>query len=248
MRKVKFAALFSLILALAIGCDAMHGSGRVIREVREMGYFNQVSFSGIGQLIVTQGDRESVVIEAEDNLIADLRTEIANERLVIGFQAAPPIPTRPIVVTLSLKDLISLELAGVGSIQADRLQAEDLKLEVSGTGTLEIAALNADRLTVSGSGAGDIEVSGEVSTQQVALSGAGQYKASDLKSQMATIDIGGIGNAIVWATQYLAVNLSGVGSVAYYGSPRVVQEISGIGSIESLGNPQSCLTPCQSRT
>jgi hypothetical protein len=68
------------------------------------------------------------------------------------------------------------------------------------------------------------------------ISGFGDFKAKDLKSKTATVNISGAGSATVWAEDDLAATVSGAGSVNYYGSPNVTKNINGVGSVTKSGD------------
>lgn len=238
MKPQKFIALFCLVLSLVVGCQSGQGSGDIVSYSRDLEAVHQVYFGGIGELVVTQGDRDRLTVSAEDNLIHDFEIAVEDGSLVITLDDVPPEPTKPILFNLTVRELDRVELAGVGTINVPDLSASTFNVNVSGTGSLAISRLMAEQLIVNGSGAGRIEIAGQVMGQQVSLSGAGQYLASDLQSQSATIDLSGIGNAILWATNRLAINLSGAGSIQYYGTPNISRDVSGYGSIDYLGqNP-----------
>jgi hypothetical protein len=54
----------------------MTGSGNVITESRDVAGFNEIALGGIGTGIVTQGDEEALTIEAEDNLLPPIGSEV----------------------------------------------------------------------------------------------------------------------------------------------------------------------------
>ncbi len=57
------------LLITACGLRTIQGSGDVITESRDVSGFDSVSLTGIGRVIITQGDKESLTIEADDNLL-----------------------------------------------------------------------------------------------------------------------------------------------------------------------------------
>jgi hypothetical protein len=61
------------------------GSGNLIAESREVSGFDGVSHTGIGRVIITQGDHELLTIEADDNLIEYITSEVKNGTLELGF-------------------------------------------------------------------------------------------------------------------------------------------------------------------
>lgn len=58
--------------------------------------FNQVALDSIGTLIITQGNHESLTIEAENNFMLYIKTNVSNNKLNINFDNGMPIQTKPI--------------------------------------------------------------------------------------------------------------------------------------------------------
>jgi hypothetical protein len=213
------AILGMLSAACTISVRYEEGSGVVVEEERSVSGFNRISFEGIGKLIITQGDEESLLIEAEDNIMPLIETRVRGRTLQISFDGNRfeniIRPTEPVRFHLTVTDLEGVFLSGLGDIDAMQIEVESLDVTLSG--------------------AGSITVSGEARQQDVNVSGAGAYDAADLESEVADINLSGAGSATVWVTESLDVNISGLGSVSYYGDPEVEQSVSGLGNIESLG-------------
>ena len=215
----------------------INGSGNVISETRKVSGFNSVSLSGIGELTIKVGDEESLLIEAEDNLVPLLTSEVSQGKLDLGTKPGVSLnPTKPIRYTLVVKDLNAIEISGLGSVRSVALKADRINIAVSGSGNLSIAGIEADQLIVDISGLGSVTVAaGKVNSQKISLSGSGSYKANDLESSSADVEISGLGNATLWAKDQLKANISGSGNVDYYGSPAVTADRSGLGRVNGLG-------------
>jgi len=84
------------------------------------------------------------------------------------------------------------------------------------------------------SGLGKIQLDGETHSQTVNLDGGGSYRGENLKSETATISLGGVGSARVWAEGELKVDISGAGKVEFKGNPNIEETITGLGSITPL--------------
>ncbi len=222
MRTLYLMAVVALILgagACTIPVSYEEGSGRVIRESREVGSFQEIAFEGNGRLIIEQGENEALIIEAEDNVLSHIESEVRGGRLEIGFTSRRweniLRPTKPIRYMLTVRDLQRLSLLGVGEIDIRELRTQALGITLSGAGT--------------------IEASGEVDRLEVNVSGAGSLEAGDLRADEVDINLSGAGNAEVWAIESLRVNITGLGRVSYYGDPDVRQSVSGLGELNPLG-------------
>ena len=243
--------VLSLSALILCGCgrataqpDVIQGSGNMVGEDRRVSNFNQVTLTGSGemQVLITPREEESLIVEAEDNLMRYIKTEVKNETLILGFtdevKNKSIRPTEDIWFYLTVKEVTGLDLSGAGDIYAPILNTDRLEVTVSGSGGFWVDALMAEELVVLLSGSGDFGLAGQVMKQDVQISGSGHYDAGELESQTAIVEVSGPGNATVWAIASLDVQISGSGNVEYYGSPSVSQEISGVGKLTSLGSPR----------
>jgi len=230
--------LFSTGLIVLVLSSCTVGSRRVVTEDIKVSDFDQINFSTIGELTITQGDRESLTIEAESNVMSRITTAVRGATLYIEMKSGiwNVVPTKPVRYDLTVKELNSLDLSGVGTVYAGAIDTDRLDLDMSGAGKVIIRSLTAGILEVEHSGAGKCELAGQVRRQEVHLTGAGEYDAADLESETVEVELSGVGKATVWATEALDIRLSGVGSVSYYGDPTVTQNVSGIGKVKSLGS------------
>jgi hypothetical protein len=96
--------------------------------------------------------------------------------------------------------------------------------------------LAARNLTIKVSGSGNFDLAGQVDTQDITITGAGNYRASDLQSKEAQVAISGSGDVTVWATDSLDARITGFGNIRYYGNPSVSQSITGGGTVKGEGD------------
>jgi predicted ester cyclase len=203
-------------------------------ETRQIANVQEVSLEGIGTLQITQGDTESLTIEAEPKVLKKIETEVKNGRLSI--RPSRSFRTRePITYNLTIKQLSAIDLTGAGQVQARQLDSDALEMSVNGAGSLSIDKLTANTLNVTASGKGGIELAGTVDTQTVSLSGAASYRAGDLASRVTTITVDGASQATLQVSDSLDVRVSGAGSVTYSGDPQVTQNVSGAGRVAKAG-------------
>ena len=249
--------IMTLMALLLTACGSERGSGNLITEDREVSDFDRVELIGVGELTLTQGGSESLTIEAEDNVMPQIKSEVRNDTLVIGLESDlldRIEPTKPIKFDLTVKELKGLSLSGSGNINSANLNTEDLDLTLSGSGDIKIANLaaedvefalsgsgelaidtfSAEKVEATLSGSGQVELAGQVSEQKIAISGSGEYRAAELESQEAEIEVSGSGDVTVWANERLDVEMNGSGDVDYIGAATVTEDISGSGSVTRL--------------
>jgi hypothetical protein len=221
--------------------------GDLVTESRSVSDFDRVALSDVGELTITQGEAESLVIEAHRDLISKIKTEVRDGKLVIEIGGSLWDRVRDTLTTgligrwikyqLTVKALTSLEIFGAARVKASDLKTDHLTLRLGGAGDVNVASLTAELLKVDLPGTGKIGVAGQVAQQTISITGAGNYSAPKLESKKATVMLRGAGKATVWAVEDLEVTITGLGNVAYYGSPTVKEKVVGLGSVTSLGDP-----------
>jgi hypothetical protein len=236
------ALLAAVLVALAAAWFTLAGKGgggeRVTAEALPVGPFTRIGLNGFAELILVQGDRESVTIEASPRASARIRVRSADGRLSIDAVEDRPWwsflahgTPRPPRITVQFRNLESLDVAGAVKVVAASIDAQKLAIEASGATSVKVDALRARSLRFSGSGAVKGEFGGTLDDQTIAIAGAGDYRASGLESQTARIAVSGAGRAVVRVAKSLDAEISGAGSIEYIGDPVVRDRISGAGKI-----------------
>lgn len=237
----RLSLTLALLAGLIGGCsfNVITGSGHIVSEDRQVSGFTAVTLAASGDLTLTQGEAEALTIEADDNLLPYLKSDVQGSTLTIRFDREDfdqiYRPSQPIQYHLTVKDLSALTISGSVNVTSADLTADQLEVTVSGSGDLKIDHLQANSLTYVLSGSGNADLAGQVASQDINISGSGNYRAGDLASQTAKISISGSGNATLWAADDLEAGISGSGSIDYYGNPHTSTSVAGSGSVNSLG-------------
>jgi hypothetical protein len=208
------------ILGLAAGCERLlslasggvAGSGVIKTETRDVGTFVSVDVQGAYLVeIACQQSESGVVVEADDNLLPLIHTDITDGKLTISsdkhFSATKTVRVR--IATGTLR--------GLGS---------------SGANEITVRGVNADQFGIRDAGASKIEIHGQAKAVSIESSGAGSVNAEDLHAARVTVNSSGAGSARVYATDELNVDASGAASVTYFGDPPTVHKsLSGASSV-----------------
>lgn len=214
------------------------GSGNIITEDRNVQDFNAIQLSYPGQVVIRQGTVESLNIQAEDNVVADIRTQVVNG--ILGIEAVRDghlrvVPTKPVKITIVVKDLAELDFESAGEVRVENLKTDALKAMLDGAGTLNFGDLQVKTLSCTLDGAGSINASGTADSVDVRVDGFGSFSGADLHSQTGTIHVDGAGSATVWVDASLTAVINGLGSINYYGDAQVTKSVDGLGSVNHLG-------------
>lgn len=227
-----FLATICLVI-FASGC-VNQGSGNVTNETRNVSAFNQINSNGDMEVIVTQGNNNSVVVQGDSNLIPNIATNVNNNQLTITNNN-PTSSSRSVKVYITVVDLNAIQNSGSGSISGNNLTPKNLNLFITGSGSINLENLVTDSLKVVNSGSGLLTLTGNVKNQDVTVSGSGQYNAKDLQSNNGTMEIDGSGSATVNVVNQLKIIINGSGQVSYLGNPNIQQQVTGSGSVKKIG-------------
>ncbi|AFN75709.1 Hypothetical protein MROS_2479 [Melioribacter roseus P3M-2] len=210
--KTKVTVLF-LIAIIVAGCGVwgVRGSGNLRTETREIRNFNKIEVGGAYDIKIKCGEKESIEITAEENLLPLIETKVKHNRLIIDTRRSIS-PRKEIKIVVTVPELNYIECSGANNMRVYNIETEDLDVELSG--------------------AGNIVMDGNVKTLHAEISGAGNIDAKSLKAENVYISVSGAASASVYASKYLNASVSGVGSIDYYGDPEKTKtNVSGIGSI-----------------
>ena len=217
MNNRRLIGLAVVVLSLAaFGCEGgvgfrtVHGSGTVEEKTYEVSDFTSVELATVGRLVVELGETEALRVQAEDNLIEYFEVEVRNGRLEIGSRKnINLIPTKGAYFYLTVKELDTVVISGLGSVELPEMDVPQFSVEISGGGSVDIDGLSGETIEAEISGLGSLSIDGgEVDEQDVVITGGGSYKARNLQSARAEVEIDGLGSATVRVSEHLGVTIS----------------------------------------
>jgi Putative auto-transporter adhesin, head GIN domain len=193
--------------------NRVEGSGVLKAEKREVSGFSKIDGSGaINVEIVIQNDF-SVEVEADDNLLQNIKTEVSGDTLKIYSEGR-----------LSRKNPVNVKI-GMPSIEG---------LEINGASKANALNIKSDELFLKANGASKITIGGEVKNLESRINGASTVDAENLKSENVQIKVNGASKATVFATNRLEANANGASRITYIGEPTNLEKrANGASSINS---------------
>ena len=222
------------------GLGSVAGSGISKTETRDLPEFTAIRIDYPAEIFIRQGEKQSVTISADDNLLPQLRTNVSGGVLTLVSNESNyrrrVNPTMPVQIEITVKDLREVSYPTAGSVRIENFQTDSLKITVDGAGELFLEDVTIGRLAVDLNGAGSVTAHGTGDSLVLRVDGVGSFKGADLSVVTAQVTINGAGSAVVWVKEQLTVNINGIGSVNYYGSPTVHQNVGGLGSVQHEGN------------
>lgn len=240
MRNLFFLSLSLLLLSSSLvvgqnyGYGGIKGEGEVVR-----GEFNLPTITGIelaicGDVQLIPGASQKVVIEAQQNIMDNIRREVNHGVWEITFvKGVRDAKTVKIYITLPTIEYIALTGSGNVTATAPFPHTNTLDLSLTGSGNVRMEG-QAETTNMRLTGSGDVVMSGKTETLRIQITGSGNVSTKNLASTTCRIDISGSGDADVQCNGALEVEISGSGNVHYLGKPTVKANVIGSGDVEKL--------------
>ena len=237
--KILSAFLGLAVIVLTItGCiivingKSVQGSGNIITQEREVSEFSKVHLKGSGKVFLTPGEKQSLEIKTDDNIMPLIETDVSGNKLSISDGNHHLRPTS-FEVYITLENLEGVRISGSGDIIGKgRFVTDALYAEISGSGDMDLE-VEAGLLETKISGSGSIHLSGKTEDYTVSISGSGKINAFDVDAKHVSVKVSGSGDCRVSASETLDAKISGSGDVYYRGRPQINTKISGSGSLKS---------------
>jgi hypothetical protein len=213
--------IFSLLIGLAFSTNCsfggfsnlsgIQGSGTSKSETRNVSGFTKIDAGGAINVDIAVQKDFSVIVEADDNLLTNIKTEVSGDTLKI-YSEDRISPKTPVNVVISMPEMEGLNVSGASSVN--------------------VANVNAGSLEIQASGASKIKINGTAKELEANASGASTIDAESLRVENADVEANGASKAVVSAANDLKVDASGASKILYIGEPKnIKQNSSGASSV-----------------
>lgn len=210
--------LFNLLSFQYTHSQFLKGNGNVIKSERKVSGFQTVEVHDGIDLYITQGNNESLQIEADENLHQHIKTEIEQGNLKI-YLSKSVWKSESLKIHLSIKNITGLSSSGGSDVETtNTLNLAELSVICSGGSDAKLT-IEAEKLKFKASGGSDGYLRGSVKNFLAKASGGSDIKAFELKTIDCYIEVTGGSDAEVNASGLLNASASGGSDVAYKGKP-----------------------------
>jgi hypothetical protein len=222
--------LFFFFSAIAQKHGTIEPSGNIITRDVKINSFNSIKAEGLYELVLIQGDEESVKIEADDNLQDLFKVSNDGNTLVIdmpelknnniNFNDEKRDHKLNLKVYITFKQLNALDVGIIGTVRCTaQLKLDAFKIESKNVGNIELK-LTTDKLTINNKGVGNITLTGSANNAVITNAGVGKFDGEDFIVQTMDIDNSGVGNADVHVEKDLKIKESFLGKVTNSGNAK----------------------------
>src|SRR4029078_1843003 len=153
--------------------SATEGSGVAATQAREVAAFQSVDLAGSNNVVIRVGEKQSVVVKADDNLLDRVTTEVHSGELVIANTPGSFTTKSPMRVEIDVPALDAVTLSGSRASVVTAVYARRPPEHLPGSGQLTGDGA-ATRLDVTVGGSGMVQLTRLVASNvQAAVSGSG---------------------------------------------------------------------------
>ena len=228
MRKLFLLLAMGLVVSFSLMAQdnkdrvTVEPSGNIITKEVSVTSFDQLDISGVFSLMLIQGNKEEVKIEADDNLQSLFEVKNEGSKLTIGMKKDVNIHGKiKMKVYITFKNLKSMDLKTVGNVTSEaNMSFNDLDINNKSVGNVDLK-LTTQNLTIQNKSVGNVKLNGKADNVTIKNKGVGSIQAASFVVQKMDIDNSGVGSAEVNAEKELKVKDSFLGKVSNKGSATI---------------------------
>lgn len=212
-----------------IGFKSVTGSGNVVSKERTVANFTKIEVANGLDCEVTQSDKISVIVEADDNLQEGITTKVENGVLKIESIYNNYNNVKSKKIKVQLPTIASLETTSGSSLTTRNvLKGTDISLKSSSGSDLE-ATVESDKVTLESTSGSTMTVGGKALEVATASSSGSTIDAKNLLANNITSQSSSGSSSTINPIVSLKAHASSGSSIDYVKAPKTlsVEENSG---------------------
>ena len=178
------------VLALASQAFGVEGNGAIKEETRTVGEFRGVAVAGGIMAMATLGEKSSVKLEADENLLALIETQVKDGILVIRTKESVR-PSKPIKATIVATKLEVADASGGSRLTTMASAGKKFDARASGGAEVLVEGLAVDEVLADASGGATVKLAGKAKKLEAHSSGGAKVQAFELPLEVAQADASG---------------------------------------------------------
>lgn len=207
-----------LLASQGYSCIGDRYMGPVEKEARNVSDFDAIEVSQGIDVNISMGSKEFVEVEAAEDLLDILVTEVKGHTLKIYFDKSFNWNNQASVFVQAV-DLDKIHASSGSDVRCeDVIDTKKLELKASGGSDIRLEVMTKD-LEVEVSGGADIILMGSTDYIRAETSGGSDLKASDLIAQSADLEATGGSDIKIHVEDELDARASGGADIVYTGNP-----------------------------
>jgi hypothetical protein len=220
----------------SINLKSITGSGTVVKENRAVtDSFKSIELSNAIDLELEQSDKTEIIVEADDNLIGNIRTRIENGVLIIDcdYDSFLDVESKKVIVRMPLIE--ELKASSASSMTSKNiLKGDEITIRASSAANIKLE-LEYDRVNAKASSASTIVLYGLALDLTTNASSGSEIEANDLLANDVNAGASSGASIIIHPIVNLKAKASSGGSIQYSKTPQSMErKASSGGSIDKI--------------
>ncbi|MFT3981114.1 MAG: head GIN domain-containing protein [Ferruginibacter sp.] len=226
--------LFIIILGVTLlaSCRMKNGSGNVVTEDRKLDGFTGVNAGGSFTVKLKQGSSYKVSVQADDNIIDDIETDVDGDVLEIHYKNGVSISNATATIYIEAPSFTFIGGSASANIESQNTLKSDAKLKADASSAADIQlTIDAPQVEAEANSGSTLALKGQTKDIDVQASSGAHLEAYDLLSENAKAQASSGASIDLHASVNLNAQASSGASVNYRGNPAVSKQESSGGSI-----------------
>lgn len=233
MKTIKLFSIALICFFLALGTVSKAAQSGDSRQKRNVPSFHGISAATGINVYLTQNGKEEVTVEADEDDMDDLITEVEGgvlkiymkQRSMLNFNFSSAERN----VYVSFKNLDKIEASSAADVVSQAaLNLDRIDLNASSSANIKLE-LNAKEVNAEASSAADIQLKGKGHSLEANASSSSDIDASGFETEECNANASSAADIRVNVTEHLDANASSGADIAYSGNPerKNINESSG---------------------
>ncbi len=213
------------------------GNKKVVKQERIVPEFTGIEVGGAFNVYLTIQQKTTLTIEADENLLENITTEVKGNVLKIDSKKIKN--ASKLNIYLSTPSIENIDAGGASTVIGENtLTAQLLEIEASGASHIELN-VNVDEIITKASGASFIKLTGSANKHTVNASGASDVIAINLETKNTNANSSGASGISINATEAVESSSSGAGNITVAGNPEIITNTNEVYYSENETNVRS---------
>lgn len=215
----------------------IQGSGNIEKQERNLSEnFTAVKTCCSMVVMVTKADKFSVVVEADDNLLQYIETEVFNGRLTIRREKNINFESgKRVKVYVTMPEIDGLYASSSSDlIVSGNFKGDELDIDASSSAEIEVN-FTGTRVNVESSSSSRIRLAGSADRLDADMSSSSRVAAEKFTTKRLKAEASSSGRITIAVTEEVDADVSSSGQVNYSGSPqKVFSDASSGGKVRKI--------------
>ena len=206
-------------------CDCIKRTGEIVKEKRNISGFTQLLVKDNVNVFITQDSVFDVTVEAGDNLVPLITTNLDGNTLVCENKNRcnwTRSYKKPINVHVRMPTVSIIEASGTGNIVGmNKIKVPNCYILTRNSGNVELT-IDTPTLTTAMHGSADVVLHGYAHDHACDIGGSGFLKAADMFTEYTYLHTYTLGLCYVYVHDLFICKIDQKGDIYAYGNPKYV--------------------------